>query len=101
MKKLILLLAILSTYVNSYALDKINDLVIILNPNVSPGETSNDDDLSIIFFDSQGRKVTVSYTYDPVTNTITITTPGNYFVVITDKKTGKSRTIHIGTFANS
>lgn len=99
MKKIILFLGLGFLSINMNALD-INDLVVIINPSVSPGTEVNTE-MDIVFFDSQGRKVTVSYTYDPVTNTITITTPGNYFVVITDKKTGKSRTIHIGTFANS
>jgi hypothetical protein len=78
----------------------VNDLVLIINPNVAPGAEATEV-VSIIFFDSQGKQVTVSYTYDPITNTLTVHATGTYFIVITDKKTGKTRTIHIGSTTNS
>lgn len=100
MKKIFLALLVGFLSFTMNADDVINDLVIIINPNTSPG-TETSDEMSFIFFDATGKQVVVSYTYNSVTNTITIHTPGLFFVVITDKKTGKSKVVKIGTVSIS
>lgn len=102
MKKLILLLSFTTSYFCIYAEDKVNDLVIIINPTTSgsPGNEASDE-LGFIFYDLNGKVVTVSYTYDPKTNTISITSQGSFIVVITNKKTGISRTVRMGVISTS
>ena len=68
-----------------------SDLVFI-NPYGNPG----DDiiiDYSIEFYDLTGKKLTLEFTYDPITNKITIKGgTGIVIVSVTNKKTSEKKT---------
>jgi len=94
MKKFIVSLFIGLFAINLNALD-VNEFVVIVNPNINPG-TEVSEEVTIIFYDAQGRQINVGYTYNATTNTVTITNgTGVCYVVITNKKTHKTKTIHL------
>lgn len=91
MRKLVLLIALVS-YSFIVRASGPSDLVIISNPYTSPGNETNDEDLSIVFYDANGKQITLEYTYDSVTNKITIKGgTGIVFIVVTNKKTKESK----------
>mgnify|MGYP000327255551 CR=1 FL=1 len=94
MKKLILIFAICFSTFLVKAGGEPSDLVII-NPFVSPGDEASelDNTICIEFYDVNGKKINLTYTYDPTTGKITIAGAKGYiFVKITNKKTNKSKT---------
>lgn len=95
MKKLVLSLFLALIAFTSWAGDNPSDLVIIYNSN--PGTETADDDATVIFYDAQGRQMSVTYTYNATTNTLNITggNTGICYVVITNKKTKKTTTVRL------
>ena len=94
MKKYILFLVIGFLSLSMRA-DGPSDLVIIINPSTQPGNEVSVD-LDIVFYDANGKKINLEYTYDPITNKVTIKGGnGVVFMTVTNKKTNESKTSKI------
>jgi len=100
MKKLFVLFLVCSSFSSSFAGDP-SDLVIICNPYGSPGTEVVEVYYSIEFYDLTGKKLNLEYTYDPITNKITVKgVTGTVIVSVTNKKTLEKKTSKV-VFVNA
>jgi hypothetical protein len=77
-----------------------SDLVILTNPYAAPG-TESSIEYVIEFYDLTGKKLTLEYTYDPITNKITVKGgTGTVIVSVTNKKTLEKKTSKV-VFVNA
>jgi len=90
MKRLVILFLVCVSF-SFLRADEPSDLVII-NPYSAPGgEVSVE--YCIEFYDLTGKKLNLEYTYDPITNKITVKGgTGTVIVSVTNKKTLEKKT---------
>lgn len=90
MKRLIILFLVCN-FVGFVQANGPSDLVII-NPYGAPG-TDATTEFVIEFYDLTGKKLILEYTYDPITNKITVKGgTGTVIVSVTNKKTNEKKT---------
>lgn len=102
MKRLVILFLFSTvSYINLIKANGPSDLVIV-NPYSSPGaETSLEIDFCIEFYDLTGKKLNLEYSYDPITNKITVKGgTGTVIVSVTNKKTLEKKTSKV-VFVNA
>lgn len=90
MKKLVVLFLV-CVFIGLLKADSPSDLVIV-NPYSNPGGDATTD-YCIEFYDITGKKLNLEYTYDPITNKITVKGgTGTVIVSVTNKKTKEKKT---------